>query len=345
MPLSQIYVSTAQTPSDYTLLALDELPPQGAVYLGWNNTPVADVNGTPLYRISHPSGAPQGYSEHEVDTSRGTCRSWPRGPWIYSEDTFGATEGGSSGSPVVNVNGQIVGQLSGACGYNVSDECDSVANATVDGAFAAYFDQVSQWLDVAPSGDNQAPTAEFTYTTSGLTSTFTDTSTDPDPGDSIESWDWNFGDTNSTSNTSTLTNPSHLFSGSGTYTVQLNVSDGEATDSFSTSVTVDDGTSPPLSGTVGVDSIGTCTVTSGRRGKSIVSFPISINPTSSGAAVSGTWGGLAKGSGSCTTDGGVCTVTKNNIRGTGKVTFTVTGVELTGYTFDGVSVVGSCTIQ
>jgi hypothetical protein len=36
--------------------------------------------------------------------------------------------------------------LSGACGYNLDDVCDSVKNATVDGAFAAYFSSVESVL-------------------------------------------------------------------------------------------------------------------------------------------------------------------------------------------------------
>jgi V8-like Glu-specific endopeptidase len=144
-------LSTSST-SDYTLMQLAEPAPAGTVLLGWNATAVANSNGTALYRISHPSGAPQAYSEHVVDTDRPTCRSWPRGDWIYSSDIFGATEGGSSGSPVVNGAGQVVGQLSGACGFNVNDTCDSAQNATVDGALAAYFSAVAQYLDPAGGG-------------------------------------------------------------------------------------------------------------------------------------------------------------------------------------------------
>ena len=134
--------------SDFTLLRLSSAPSTtgGQVYLGWNSTAVANTNNLALHRISHPAGSPQAYSAHQVDTSKPTCRSWPRGNWIYSRDTQGATEGGSSGSPVVNGGGQIVGQLSGGCGFNVGDSCDAASNATVDGAFAAYFSQVSSIL-------------------------------------------------------------------------------------------------------------------------------------------------------------------------------------------------------
>ena len=138
-------VSTGRT-ADYTLLRLSQNAPSGAAFLGWSSSAIANTNGVNLYRLSHPLGAPQAYSEHVVDTSKPTCRSWPRGSWIYSRDVLGATEGGSSGSPVVNGAGQLVGQLSGGCGYNVNDVCDTDSNATVDGAFAAYFSSVEQYL-------------------------------------------------------------------------------------------------------------------------------------------------------------------------------------------------------
>jgi hypothetical protein len=135
------------TTSDFSLLRLSETPPSGSVLLGWTTTAVATTNNFELYRISHPQGAPQAFSKHSVDTSAGTCSGLPRGDWIYSRDQIGATEGGSSGSVVCNASGQVVGQLTGACGYNVNDPCDSTSNATVDGAFAAYYSQVSPYLD------------------------------------------------------------------------------------------------------------------------------------------------------------------------------------------------------
>jgi hypothetical protein len=142
-------LSTNKT-GDYSLLQLWESPPAGSFFLGWTTQEVAYTDGTQLFRISHPQGAPQAYSRHQVDADSIVCSGWPRGGWIYSKDIVGATESGSSGSPVMNLSGQVVGQLSGACGYNVYEACDSESNWTVDGAFASYYPEVMSWLD--PNG-------------------------------------------------------------------------------------------------------------------------------------------------------------------------------------------------
>lgn len=133
---------------DYTLLELGSGNlPASAVFLGWNNDPVASADGSNLYRVSNPNFGPQVYSEHEVDANSPTCTQWPRGERIYSVDINGATDGGSSGSPVVNGASEVVGQLSGSCGYNPGDACDSGQNWTVDGALAYYYGDVAQFLD------------------------------------------------------------------------------------------------------------------------------------------------------------------------------------------------------
>jgi hypothetical protein len=140
-------VKATNRTGDYSLLQLNQNPPAGSVFLGWNSNAIANSNGAALHRVSHPSGSPQAYSRHTVDTSKPTCTGWPRGERIYSEDDLGGTEGGSSGSPVVNAAGQVVGQLSGCCGFNCGDECDAGSNATVDGALAFYFSAVAPFLD------------------------------------------------------------------------------------------------------------------------------------------------------------------------------------------------------
>ncbi|HEY9421027.1 MAG TPA: trypsin-like peptidase domain-containing protein, partial [Thermoanaerobaculia bacterium] len=141
--------------TDVTLLQLSSAPttPDGvATYLGWLSTAVANTNNYALYRISHPSGSPQAYTEGVVDTSKPTCRTLARGNFIYSRDTVGGTEGGSSGSPVVNGSGQVVGQLYGACGTNLNDVCDAASNGTVDGAFAVSYSILSPYLNPGTGG-------------------------------------------------------------------------------------------------------------------------------------------------------------------------------------------------
>ncbi len=133
--------------TDFTFLQLSGSAPAGSAFLGWTTSAVAYANGLDLYRISHPAGAPQAYSEQSVNTSYGTCGTLPRGNFIYSQTTYAGTEGGSSGSPVVNSSGQVVGQLYGRCGTNINNACDHNSNATVDGAFAVTYGSISQWLD------------------------------------------------------------------------------------------------------------------------------------------------------------------------------------------------------
>ena len=139
-------VASTNRKGDYTLVHLNAAPPSGSVLLGWTSTAVANTNGAALHRVSNPNFGPQVYNEQSVSTSAPTCSGWPRGERIYSRDTLGGTDGGSSGSPVVNSSDQVVGQLSGACGTNVNDPCDAVNNATVDGAFAFYFASVQPIL-------------------------------------------------------------------------------------------------------------------------------------------------------------------------------------------------------
>jgi PKD repeat protein len=82
-----------------------------------------------------------------------------------------------------------------------------------------------------PSGNS--PVADFSFSVSGLTATFSDLSTDPDGH--IIAWNWNFGD----GGTSPFQNPTHTFPSTGTYTVTLTVTDNSlATNSTSQYVTV-----------------------------------------------------------------------------------------------------------
>jgi PKD repeat protein len=88
----------------------------------------------------------------------------------------------------------------------------------------------SKTVTVTPP--NQAPTANFTFSCSGLGCNFTSTSSDPDG--SIASYSWTFGD----GGTSTLQNPSHSYAAGGSYTATLRVTDNQGAASATTSKTV-----------------------------------------------------------------------------------------------------------
>lgn len=60
---------------------------------------------------------------------------------------------------------------------------------------------------VTGAAANTNPTANFTFSCTGLDCTFTDASSDPDAGDAVASWAWDFGD----GATSTQQNPSHSY--------------------------------------------------------------------------------------------------------------------------------------
>ncbi|MBB1077690.1 trypsin-like peptidase domain-containing protein [Rhodoferax sp. 4810] len=136
--------------TDHSLLRLLEPPPAGAWFLGWDSDRVAYKRDT-FYRISHPGAAPQAYSTHRTDLLTLPCSGMPRGDFIYTGNIndIGATQGGSSGAPLLDDDAEIVGQLFGKCGVNTDRVCDSFANSTVDGAFAAYYDDVKSWLRAA----------------------------------------------------------------------------------------------------------------------------------------------------------------------------------------------------
>jgi gingipain R len=76
-------------------------------------------------------------------------------------------------------------------------------------------------LQVRGTSGPQPPVADFTYTTNGMTVTFTDKSTDDG---TITKWAWNFGN----GTTSTIKNPTCTYSSAKTYTVVLTVTDNES---------------------------------------------------------------------------------------------------------------------
>ena len=106
-----------------------------------------------------------------------------------------------------------------------------------------YDSEFQTWVTGVLNGGgstNTPPISSFTFTTSGLTASFTDGSTDSDG--TIASRSWSFGDGTS----STQANPSKTYSASGTYSVSLTVTDNQGASNTSTrTVTVSGGSTPP----------------------------------------------------------------------------------------------------
>ena len=96
--------------SDFALLEMDDIPPSyfDPYYAGWNR-----LSSVPAISagIHHPGGAPK---KINFDNDNAYSCGWyvNNTHWCLSWDE-GGTQGGSSGSPAFNINGQIIGQLSG----------------------------------------------------------------------------------------------------------------------------------------------------------------------------------------------------------------------------------------
>jgi len=150
------------------------------------------------------------------------------------------TDQNPAGGWVNNTGSSFTGQENG-------DECAWIRSGQGAAALVAFstgsFAMQSTWsndtnrCDISHpivSGSGGTPTANFTYSASGLTVSFTDTSTDS--GGTIGSHAWTFGD----GGTSSATNPTHTYAAGGTYSVTETVTDSGngSTNSKTSAVTV-----------------------------------------------------------------------------------------------------------
>ena len=150
------------------------------------------------------------------------------------------TDQNPAGGWVNNTGSSFTGQENG-------DECAWISSGQGAAALVAFstgsFAMQSTWsndtnrCDISHpivSGSGGTPTANFTYSASGLTVSFTDTSTDS--GGTIGSHAWTFGD----GGTSSATNPTHTYAAGGTYSVTEKVTDSGngSTSSKTSAVTV-----------------------------------------------------------------------------------------------------------
>lgn len=140
----------ANAGSDMSLIELTSTPPASynVYYSGWDRTNTTPSN---LFGVHHPAGDIKKFSQSTgaaVTATYGGATCWQTGTW-----TDGVTEGGSSGSPIYNSSGLIVGQLYGGpsdcscennagCGY---DYYGKVFTSWTGGGTNAT--RLSNWLD------------------------------------------------------------------------------------------------------------------------------------------------------------------------------------------------------
>lgn len=143
------------TPSDFCLVEITGGLENNSVplayqpfFAGWDNsgnTPSSAVG------IHHPSGDIKKISFENnplISTTFGTCP--PDSHWGITDWDLGVTEGGSSGSPIFDLNRRIVGQLHGgasACGgANLSDEYGKISYSW-EPTNSNSSNQLKHWLD------------------------------------------------------------------------------------------------------------------------------------------------------------------------------------------------------
>ncbi len=147
------------TGSDFKLLEFNSAIPAsyGVYYAGWNRNNVGSPSGVSIH---HPSGDIKKISTY---SSTLTSTSWGgsvanthwRVVWAATANGHGVTEGGSSGSPIFDNNGRVVGTLTGGGSY-----CTATSSPDSYGKFSYHWSsngttndkKVQPWLDPTNSG-------------------------------------------------------------------------------------------------------------------------------------------------------------------------------------------------
>jgi len=237
--------SFADDGSDFYLVEFNNNIPDfyDVYYNGWNRTNSNDDAGSGV-GIHHPAGDIKKISTYSTPLVSSTF--WNGNPshwklnWASTVNGKSIMQGGSSGSPVFDSNGLIMGDLTG--GY-ASNSCTTPSPAyygkiwyswDVNGNTSAT--RLKDWLDPSNTGieklpgvswENIPPVADFsansTEVVQGDTVFFTDLS---EPG--VTDWDWTFE--NGEPATSTDENPWVIYSDTGYVDVTLSVTNADGVD-------------------------------------------------------------------------------------------------------------------
>ena len=156
-------IKSNNSSSDFALLQLTENPKEIATpyYLGWD---VSGNSGSGGVCIHHPNGDVKKISTYLISPASSNYASYNndnngkhwRVNWAQTLNGYGTTEGGSSGSPLLNSNHRVIGQLHGG-----DSNCSNQTGADWYGKLSVSWTgngsgdirrRLDHWLD--PSGTN-----------------------------------------------------------------------------------------------------------------------------------------------------------------------------------------------
>ncbi len=210
---------------------------------GWNKATTPSVPGVSIH---HPYGDIKKISTYNTLStttwSGGASNAHWRVVWVSNSNGWGVTEGGSSGAPLFDNGGKVIGTLTGGGSY-----CTAQSQPDAYGKFSYHWEsnaggtttQLKTWLDPNTSGvatltgmncpGTATLTADFSGTPTTVTIGQTVTFTNASSGNPT-TYSWNFG-SGASPLTSTSAGPiSVTYSTLGYKTVTLTVGDGTNTD-------------------------------------------------------------------------------------------------------------------
>ena len=145
--------------SDFVLVELNNPIPStyNTYYAGWDKNNSTSGTGVGIH---HPSGHEKKISTYSTSTVSTTYNSGWSGAhwrvfWAGTTNGHGVTEGGSSGSPLFNSSGQIIGHLSGGgslCTATNQPDLYGKTNKAWDQDGTTAASQLKPWLDPNNSG-------------------------------------------------------------------------------------------------------------------------------------------------------------------------------------------------
>jgi hypothetical protein len=158
IPTSSATVIANNSVSDFALLRLEEDPRDAGVttyYLGWDRSGNPGTGGVGIH---HPRGDVKKISTH----NRTPQSHWGNNFWFFfwmqTQNGFSVTEGCSSGSPLINNNRHVIGQLYGGSNVNCTNPAlDSAMYGKISVSWTSNNNQdnrrrLNYWLDPNNTG-------------------------------------------------------------------------------------------------------------------------------------------------------------------------------------------------